>query len=176
MKMVNGIRRKWKIRRAYLFLFGLLLFGSGFVSTADEGKEQVLMELQADAEVHEEAKEESPVIATLPEGTAIICTETESEIWYQMSYQDIKGFVLAETLGLYGDAEGLNEEFEEIQEDDGYQFGVIEEGQRQKKSQFLWGGIMVLLVVLMFATGVYTVLRNKKKESDSHPEKDTREE
>lgn len=169
----------WKRTKAVLLAAVLLYLGiwSGNVlnGRAAEAKEQVLMQLEADTAVYEEAGEDSTIVATLPKGTAVICTETESQQWYQVSYQDIKGFVQAGAVGLYGDAEELSEEFEEIQEENVAQMEAVEAAEQQEKSQFFWGGIMAVLVVLMFATGIFTVLRGRNKSAGGKQDHKTKE-
>ena len=138
-------------------------------------KEQVLMQLETEAAVYEEATEDSIVVATLPKGTAVICMETESQEWYQVTYQEIAGFVKAESVGMYGDAAELSGEFEEVHEENTAQLEAAEAAEQQEKSQFLWGTVMAVLVALMFATGIFTVLRGRNKTVSTKKDNKTKE-
>lgn len=168
--------KKTGVRILFVCLLSLgLWYAEKMTGKAAETKEQVLMQLEADTDVYEEANEESIVIATIPKGTGVICSETESAQWYAVSYQEIKGYVQAKAVGLYGDTEELAEEFEEIHEENSAQAEAVEESERQEKSQLFWGGIMALLVVLMLATGIYTALRGRNKAAGGTREKKTKE-
>lgn len=157
-KMKNTIRT---------MLAGLLFLGLCAVDLltcrAAGTKVQMLMQMESDTAVYEEAKEDSAVVSTIPKGTAVICAETDSAQWYEVTYQEVKGFVQAKALGAYGDEEELTEEFEEIHEDNSAHLEAVEESRQQKKSQLFWGGIMAVLVVLMFAVGIFTALRSKDR-------------
>lgn len=158
----RAIKRGVRILAACLLSLGFWSVGM-MTSRAAETKEQVLMQLEADTDVYEEAREDSTVVATIPKGTGVICSETESAQWYQVSYQEIRGFVQAKSVESYGDAEELAEEFEEIHEENSAQVEAVEESERQERSQLFWGGVMALLVVLMVATGIFTALRSRNK-------------
>ena len=116
---MKTLKRTKAVILAAALLFTGIWFGNLLTGRAAETEEQtqMLMQLEADAAVYEEAGEDSTVTATLPKGTAVICTKTESEQWYQVSYQEIKGYVQAEAVGMYGDTEELNGEFGEIHEE-----------------------------------------------------------
>ena len=160
-----------------VFLAALLFLGiwneNVLTGWAAGAKEQVLMQLETEAA--EEATEDSIVVATLPKGTAVICMETESQEWYQVTYQEIAGFVKAESVGMYGDAAELSGEFEEVHEENTAQLEAAEAAGQQEKSQFLWGTVMAVLVALMFATGIFTVLRGRNKTVSTKKDNKTKE-
>lgn len=162
-----------------VFLAALLFLGiwneNVLTGWAAGAKEQVLMQLETEAVVYEEATEDSIVVATLPKGTAVICMETESQEWYQVTYQEIAGFVKAESVGMYGDAAELSGEFEEVHEENTAQLEAAEAAGQQEKSQFLWGTVMAVLVALMFATGIFTVLRGRNKTVSTKKDNKTKE-
>lgn len=168
-----------KITEAIWAMTVLLFLGIWSVNVLDgraaEAKEQVLMQLEADAVVYEEAQEDSVVVATIPKGTAVICTETESPQWYQISYQEIKGYVSVDAVGMYGDTEELTDEFEEVHEENASQLEAVEAVEQQEKSQFFWGVVMLVLVVLMFATGIITVLRGRYRTNSGKRDNKTKE-
>ena len=149
-----------------VFLAALLFLGiwneNVLTGWAAGAKEQVLMQLETEAAVYEK-------------GTAVICMETESQEWYQVTYQEIAGFVKAESVGMYGDAAELSGEFEEVHEENTAQLEAAEAAGQQEKSQFLWGTVMAVLVALMFATGIFTVLPGRNKTVSTKKDNKTKE-
>lgn len=59
--------------------------------------------------------------------------------------------------------DGIDEGFRDIQEENLEQFEQIQEEQLERKSESFWGGVMAVLIALMFAVGIFTVLRKMKK-------------
>ena len=125
----------------------------GFTSRAGE---QVLMETLKETDIYEKADMDSSVLVTLEQGTPVICCEAAGfDGWYEITYQETKGYALRSDFELYGDADGIDEDFEEIQEEN------LE--QLEQKNESFWGGMMAVLIALMFAVGIFTVMRNMKK-------------
>ena len=55
------------------------------------------------------------------------------------------------------------------------QLEAAEAAGQQEKSQFLWGTVMAVLVALMFATGIFTVLRGRNKTVSTKKDNKTKE-
>lgn len=149
--------------RLILCLMALLIMtvSLGFTSRAGE---QVLMETLKETDIYEKADKNSSVLMTLEQGTPVICCEASGfDGWYEITYQETKGYALRSDFESYGDADGIDAGFEEIQEENLEQFEQIQEEQMTQRNESFWGGIMAVLIVIMFAVGIFTVVRNIKK-------------
>lgn len=149
--------------RLIMCLMALLIMtvSLGFTSRAGE---QVLMETLKETDIYEKADMDSSVLVTLEQGTPVICCEAAGfDGWYEITYQETKGYALRSDFELYGDADGIDEDFEEIQEENLEQFEQIQEEQLEQKNESFWGGMMAVLIALMFAVGIFNVVRNMKK-------------
>ncbi|MDE7415477.1 MAG: SH3 domain-containing protein [Lachnospiraceae bacterium] len=153
------------MNRKIMCLLALLIMTVSFkfTSTAAAG-EQVLMETQKETNIYEKADRDSKAVVTLEKGTPVICCEAAGlDGWYEITYQGTKGYALCSDFDYYGDADGIDEGFRDVEEENLEQFERIQDEQLEKKNELLWGGIMAALIVLMFAVGIFTVLRNMKK-------------
>lgn len=152
------------MNRKMMCLLALLIMTAnfGFISTA--AGEQVLMETQKEIDIYENADKDSKVVVTLEKGTPVICCEAAGfDGWYEISYQGTEGYALCSDFDLYGDADGIDEGFRDVKEENLEQFEQMQDEQMEKKSESFWGGIMAALIVIMFAVGGVTVWRNMKK-------------
>lgn len=151
------------MNRKIMCLLTLLIMAAGFGFTSMAG-EQVLMETQKATDIYEKADDRSQVVETLEKGTPVICRDAaDFEGWYEIIYQDTKGYAHCSDFELYGDTNGIDEGFQAVEEENLEQFEQIQEVQMEKKNELFWGAVMAVLIVLMFAVGIFTVLRNMKK-------------
>lgn len=151
-----------KIRCCLLF-FITALFCFKLEGKAAEQDEQILLEIKKDTFVYESPAEDGRTLAALEKGTLVICVKTNSEAWYEITYQEITGYVKAGDLGLYEEAEKIDDEFETIQDEDEQLYEAVYEKQRQNRSDLFWIGIMTVLIGMIFLTGICTVVKNNKK-------------
>lgn len=153
-----------RIRYPVLFLTLLFIFMSVPMPVRANG--QMLLETQKKVQIYEEQDTGSAVVAVLEKGTPLICTESEEEGWYRITYQDIEGYARADALDAYVESEQLDEEFDSVAEDNELRMEDLEALAKQEKSKRLWGGIMIGLIVVMvagmFASGLYAVKNNRK--------------
>lgn len=152
-----------EMNRKIVSLLTLLIVAVSLGMTVRAG-EQVLMETVKETDIYEKADTGSSVLATLEQGQPVICCKVSgSDGWYEITYQGTKGYALRSDFELYGDMDGIDEGFRDIQEENLEQFEQIQEEQLERKSESFWGGVMVALIALMFAVGIFTVLRKMKK-------------
>lgn len=151
------------MNRKIVCLLALLAITAGFGFTSRAG-EQVLMETLKETDIYEKADTGSDVLITLEQGMPVICREAAGfDGWYEITYQETSGYALCSDFELYGDAAGIDEGFRDVREENLELFEQIQEEETERKSESFWGGIMAVLIVLMFAVGIFTVLRNVKK-------------
>lgn len=152
------------MNRKMICLLALLIMTVCFQFTSTAAGEQVLMETQKETDIYENADKDSKVVVTLEKGTPVICCEAAGfDGWYEISYQGTEGYALCSDFDLYGDADGIDEGFQDVKAENLAQFERIQNEQTEKKNESFWGGIMAVLIVLMFAVGGATVWRNWKK-------------
>ncbi len=158
-----------KIRCCLLF-FIMAVFCFKLTGKAAGQDEQILLEIQKDTFVYESPAKDSKTLAALEKGTPVICMKTDLEAWYEITYQEIRGYVKAEDLGLYGAAKEIDDEFEAIEDEDEQLYEAVYEKQRQNKSDLFWIGVMAVLIVMIFVTGICTVIKNNKKDMSDKEE------
>ena len=139
------------------------------------GTLQVLTE---DVEVKETAEESSAVIGSLSAGTPVILEGEEGE-WRKILCQEIEGYVPAGSLGAYAaGAESLEAEMQDVQEDELQVLEVFEQQRKEKRTSILWGTVIAVLILLIYAVGIISSIREasgkehsarkKKKKKKKH--------
>lgn len=149
----------------------LLLIGMGASVQASETDNTAAMTLQQttkDTEIKEEPDSGAETLSELEKGTAVIVYGESQDSWSQVEYQGVKGYVESNVLGSYSaidDVEELDQEFETVEEET---IRIIDEHeliQKSKKNSIIWGVIIGVLVLGIFAVGIISALK-KDKEGD----------
>lgn len=149
----------------------LCLLLTGLPVLAAEQEERLLMETQGTVQIYTEKDTDSEVIQELPARTPVICIEAYADGWSMITYQDAEGYVLSDDLHLYAEQEQIGEEFESVEADNDLKFETMESLQKQQKSERLWGGIMILLIVIMaagmFASGIRALKSSRRDRGET---------
>ena len=122
------------------------------------------METVKETDIYEKADTGSSVLATLEQGQPVICCEVSgSDGWYEITYQGTKGYALrnASRLTIFLFISMSPRRYTAVQSDRRKShFHTFSEAPQ---SESFWGGVMAVLIELMFAIGIFTVLRKMKK-------------
>lgn len=121
-------------------------------------------EIAEETPLKEEGKETAKTISTLKAGTVVVVNDYAEGEWCQVSTGELTGYVKISTLQITGDVDALNEEFKSMKQDYENFYEEIMEMQRQQRVSQIWGTVIVLLVVTIFAVGILSGIKKNKEE------------
>lgn len=130
-------------------------------------------EASAAVTVREEPDNKSKSIGKLEAGSPIVVSEDEKDGWCKVKNQTLEGYVQTADLQTVNaeNAEALMQEFGVNDE-----FGsmVLEEydyQQRQRRTSIIWGVVIGVLVVAIFAVGIVSAIHSNKAEQGDDDKK-----
>ncbi len=140
-----------------------------------------IMQAKEAVEAKAETKDNAEVIVTYSAGAPVYVVGETADGWYQISYQNQKGFVhkseLAEMKEI--DAAALDEELEAAEAEGKMVVEEVERYRAEVRRSRTWGTVIVLLVVGIFATGIISTVKaekeEKKKSVDAEEPEETKE-
>lgn len=149
-------------------MWALLVAMFGQVSVyAEETDSKVIgtaMRTDQDVKVYQEASEASEVTVELQAGTVVLVTEDAGEGWSRISVKEAVGYIRTEHLETLASDE-INQEFEQIGNNYHMLFNEVELLRKQKTQTRIWGIVIAVLVIGIFAAGVIPVImKNKENE------------
>ena len=156
-----------KLSKIVLFLMLAMLLWIPSISAYAE--EQItdlskLMVTNSAIDAYAEPLEQSEIVISYEAGASVLVTGETSNGWYRVAYQDKVGFVKKTVLEEADiNIAALDEEFE-ANEIDGKIF--VEEVARTRNQitrSKIWGTIIVLLIVGIFGTGIYSTIKSEQK-------------
>ncbi|MBO5208010.1 MAG: hypothetical protein J6B68_01555 [Lachnospiraceae bacterium] len=185
--------RKFKWMRkslAIVFLMLMLVSNVSIKANAEETKEkQETTEVQAydvtelsqimvaarDVEMKAEPDYDSETLMTYEKGASVFVTGMVEDEWLQVSYQDKTGYVDKTALLIQKlDVAGIDAEMAVEAEETKFVLEEVERYRQEARRSKIWGTIIVVLVIGIFATGIVSTIRaGKSKETDETPEKGT---
>ncbi len=162
-----------KVRKsAWCVMMGLVLVMGMRVpvqaAEADNSGAMTLQQTTKDAEMKEAPDSSAETLSDLEKGTAVIVYGEPQDSWSQVEYQGVKGYVESNALEAYSaidDVEELDQEFEAVEEET---IRIIDEHeliQKSKRTSIIWGVIIAVLILGIFAVGIVSALK-KDKEGD----------
>lgn len=155
-----------KLKKTLLIVIGLV-FLLGVQVHAEE--KLVMMEVISDTQVYEQPNgvgDGAMVVMDLKAGTPVVVVDTSDPVWYQISYNNQPGYILGSNLKLYGDVEVLDEEFEQIAMEDEMNFYALMAELEHRKQAWIWGSIITILVVAIFAIGIISAVKTNKEKNE----------
>jgi hypothetical protein len=114
-----------------------------------------------DTSVYESPDENSAAVGEFTDGMYVILQEDPDNGWVKAKYQDIIGYIKTATIEGQDTAE-LDKEFENVSNTNLRLFENLELGESQHRQKIIWGVVIGVLVVALFAVGIITGLKNKK--------------
>ena len=154
-----------KLRKSIAMIvitFICIIMETIIVHASEEVKVNTLYEITQDTNVYEQADENSTVISQLSQGTPVFCIEASNNGWTKIMYQDIEGYIPVSAIQQYGDVEEISEEFVEAGEENELRFERMEQYMEQRKSESIWGTVIVLLIVSIFIVGIVSTVKKNK--------------
>ena len=135
-----------------------------------------LMAAKSATDAFAEPEEQSEVVFSYEAEGSVLVTGETTDGWYRVVYQDKVGFVKKTDLKDANiDVAALDEEFE-AEEIEGKIF--VEEVERiraQITRSRIWGTIIVLLIVGIFGSGIYSTVKSEQKKKQNEQGTDNTE-
>lgn len=136
-----------------------------------------MKQVEAHVDVLENQDEGSDVIVSFESGSMIMVID-ESDDWYTVSYQGKTGYIskkaspdaIVDNVSFTENVQSLDEEFAEESAQMTLIAEEVERYRAERKRSIIWGTIIVLLVIGVFATGIISSLQNAKKDAGNDEE------
>lgn len=123
-----------------------------------------VLKTDADLEVYQEASETSKVIAVLDEGTVVLAMDENSEEgWCKISVKEMTGYIETGHLVTLGSSEEMDLEFEQIGNNYHMVFNEVQQLEKQQLQTRIWGTVIAVLTVGMFAAGIIPVIKKNRE-------------
>lgn len=124
-----------------------------------------IMTAQSRIEAKAEPEEQAPVVHSYEAGDSVFVTGEMADGWYQITYQDVTGYVPVSSLTeMEIDVEGLDAEFSTEEEEGKLVVETVERKRAEVKRARIWGTIIVVLVVGIFSLGIITAIKTNRVE------------
>lgn len=133
-------------------------------------------QVSGDTQLREEGRADAAKVVDLSAGSIVIVTAVDAGGWCEVSCGGQKGYIQTADLSLLGDAEALNQEFDNIAGDYENVYEEVLEVQRQGRSNRIWAVFIIVLVVVMFALGIIPEIKKKSGGAGKEGGKDGEEE
>lgn len=151
----------------------LIMFGVGIITLftlqisvcatdLDKITSNMIFETNAQADLYEEASEESEVVASLETGTVVFTTENAENNWCKISAGEYMGYIQIEYLKTLGDQELINQEFEQSMNDNHRIYDEIQQEEEQETKSEIWELVIPLLIIAA-CLAVGNILKKKEK-------------
>lgn len=126
-------------------------------------RNQIMVANEA-VEARETPTNNGKVVITYESGASVFVIGETKDGWYQVSYQDKEGYVKKSALTMQEfDVEGMDKEFQQIEAEGKLVIEEVERYRAEAKRSRIWGIIIVLLIVGIFATGIISTTRIEKE-------------
>ena len=124
-----------------------------------------LMMAEQDVDMKAEPDAESQTLMIYKKGDLVFSTGETGDGWYLVIYQDKTGYVEKEALSAQElDVDALDAEVA-LQEQEGkLVMETVEKYRAEAKRSKIWGGVIITLVVAIFAVGIFSAVKAKKEE------------
>lgn len=140
---------------------------------ADTAVTGTVLKTDTDVEVHQSASGTSEVITVLDAGTAVLVMEDDGEGWCRISAREITGYVESGYLVQLYSSDEMSQEFEQIGNNYQMVFNEVQQLNRQQSQARIWGTVIVVLTVGIFAAGIIPVIRKNKEDEKNREHTET---
>lgn len=126
-----------------------------------------IMTASDNTDARETPDENSAVLHSYQAGDSVYVTGETKDGWYQITYQNVIGYVPVSSLSEMDlDVEGLDAEFGAEAEEGKLVVEVVERKRAEVRRNRIWGTIIVILVVGIFALGIFSTVKANKADGD----------
>lgn len=123
-----------------------------------------LMTAEESVEMKATPDDGAEVIMSYQKGDSVFVTGETAEGWYRAIYQDKVGYIPKAALSPQEiDVAALDEEMAQTEEEAKFMVEVVERYRDQARRSKIWGGVIIVLVLGIFATGIISGITSAKK-------------
>jgi uncharacterized protein YgiM (DUF1202 family) len=123
-----------------------------------------VLKLQAETNIMDRADTNGKILGTAQTDSTVISVEEASGGWIKVKYQDIEGYIQLDRINFEPES-GLDAEFDEVSNDVMQLFETYQYAISRKNQRVIWGTVIVLIVIAMFAVGIVSAVVKGKKEN-----------
>lgn len=140
-----------------------------------KGKDiMTLQQVIVEAEIKAEPDADSESLLKLPAGTGIIVHGEPESSWCHVEYAGVEGYIESSLLAPYnaawadsGSTESLEQEMQAVEDEIFRTLDEYELEQKARRNSIIWGVIIVVLTVAIFAVGIVSAVRKGSKDEDA---------
>lgn len=165
MKRVTGVKKRLVALGMVLGLLWIMQSGIPSVRAAEKVNEETgqLMTAVRKVEMKETPDDEADTIMTYEKGSSVFAIGESADGWYRVIYQEKEGYVPENALSSQEiDVEGLDAEMAQEAEEGRLMIETIERYRSEARRSKIWGSVIVILIVGVFATGIIAEIRGRK--------------
>ena len=140
-------------------------------SVADAEKADGIAELSQimtaveDVDMKAAPEEGAAVVRSYEKGDSVFVTGRTADGWYRVIYQDLEGYMPESVLSEKElDVEGLDAEMSRTEQEAEFVVEMVEKYRDEARRSKIWGSVIVVLVVGIFATGIISGVRSSRRE------------
>lgn len=124
-----------------------------------------VLKTDGDVDVYQEASETSAVTAALDAGTAVLVTDDDAgEGWCRILVRETTGYIKSAHLVPLVSSEEMDLEFEQIGNNYHMVFNEVEQLEKQRSQTKMWGAVIAVLTIGLFAAGILPVIRKNRED------------
>lgn len=164
------MKRKMRVKSVLAimgFLFGLFCGAEDMLYVRAEEISELSQLMTADEAVDMKAAPNhgAETIMSYQAGDAVFVTGETADGWYRAIYQDKEGYIPKDSLRIQEiDVAGLDAEMERTEQEAELVVETVERYRAETRRSKIWGSVIVVLVAGIFATGIVSSVRGKRKE------------
>lgn len=158
-------RRVTKVLVTMGILLGLICGAKDMRHVRAEEVSELSQLMTANEDVDMKAAPESnaETIVSYQEGSSVFVTGETADGWYRAIYQDKEGYIPKDTLSVQEiDVTALDEEMERTEQEAEFVIETVERYRAEARRSKIWGTVIVVLVIGVFATGIISSVRSAK--------------
>lgn len=165
--MLKKVFRQYGIRiiGAVLMVLALQRLGTGMEVLAADGNGGSAMSfayVNQDTVLYQDADESSEVIAQMPKGLLVLPLQ-DNGTWAYVQVQGMNGYIRSGCLQADNPDAAIIGEMEELERFNAVFADEFERLMAEKRRSRIFGAIIIVLIVGIFAVGIVTTLRKSKK-------------
>lgn len=127
-----------------------------------------IMTAQSSIEAKAEPEEQASVVHSYETGDSVFVTGETADGWYQITYQDVVGYVPVSSLTeMEINVEDLDAEFSVQEEEGKLVVEVVERNRAEARRAKIWGSIIAVLVAGIFALGIFSAIKANQSEDEA---------
>lgn len=163
------------MKKTLFILAAAVCFGGALVlpSRAEEAVQEEIqernqiMKAQDRLEAKAEPNDSAETVITYESDAPVFVTGETADGWYRVVYQDQTGYVPHSALTEQElDIEALDKEFDAVSAESKMVVEEVERYRAEKRRSRIWGAVILLLVMGIFATGIFSTVKAGKKEDN----------